>query len=102
MYFERLINTIDIYHQKKIINYLKKLKIDVIIDVGAHKGEFLSYCLQLNKKFKIHCFEPQENIFQELQSKYSKNQLIKFNKIALDNIKKKKFCILVNYHLLLL
>lgn len=53
MYFERLINTIDIYHQKKIINYLKKLKIDVIIDVGAHKGEFLSYCLQLNKKLKF-------------------------------------------------
>ena len=91
MNFEELINTIDIYHQKKIINYLKKLKIEVIVDVGAHKGEFLSYCLQLNKEFKIHCFEPQENIFQELQSKFSKNQFIKLNKLALDNIIKQKF-----------
>ena len=91
MNFEELINTIDIYHQKKIINYLKQLKIEVIVDVGAHKGEFLSYCLQLNKKFKIHCFEPQENIFKELQSKYSKNQLIKFNKLALDDTRREKF-----------
>ena len=101
MNFEELINTIDIYHQKNN-KLFKKLKIDVIVDVGAHKGEFLSYCLQLNKEFKIHCFEPQENIFQELQSNFSKNQFIKLNKLALDNIRKQNFCMLVNYHLLLL
>ena len=43
---EILINIIDkIYHQKKIFAQLKKLNISSVIDVGAHKGEFLSYLL---------------------------------------------------------
>ena len=50
MLFEKIINIFDLYHQKRIINYLKKLNLKYFIDVGAHKGEFLSYILSLNYK----------------------------------------------------
>ena len=44
-----VINKIDsIYHQKKIFKILKDLNMKVVIDVGAHKGEFLSYLLKLD------------------------------------------------------
>jgi hypothetical protein len=32
-----------------MINYIKFLDIDMIIDVGAHKGEFLSHVLKIKK-----------------------------------------------------
>ena len=50
MLFEKIINIFDLYHQKRIINYLKKLNLEYFIDVGTHKGEFLSYILNLNYK----------------------------------------------------
>ena len=59
MLFEKIINIFDLYHQKRIINYLEKLNLKYFVDVGAHKGEFLSYILTLNYK-KIYCFEPQK------------------------------------------
>ena len=65
MFFEKFINIIDKYHQKRIINYLKKLNLKYFIDVGAHKGEFLSYISTLNYK-KIYSFEPQKKIFKIL------------------------------------
>ena len=63
MFFEKIINIFDWYHQKRIINYLKKLNLKYFIDVGAHKGEFLNYLLSINYK-KIYCFEPQKKIFK--------------------------------------
>jgi hypothetical protein len=44
MNFFKIINNLfkitEIKHQAKIINYLKKIKLDSIIDIGAHKGDF--------------------------------------------------------------
>ena len=80
MFFEKIINFFDYYHQNRIINYLKDLNIKYFIDVGAHKGEFLSYLLKLKHK-KIYCFEPQKNIFQLLDKKF-KN----YNKVELYNL----------------
>ena len=69
MFFEKIINIFDLYHQKRIINYLKKLNLKYFIDVGAHKGEFLSYILSLNYK-KIYCFEPQKKVFKVLYKNF--------------------------------
>ena len=80
MFFEKIINFFDYYHQNRIINYLEDLNIKFFIDVGAHKGEFLSYLLKLKHK-KIYCFEPQKNIFQLLDKKF-KN----YNKVELYNL----------------
>ena len=47
MFFENFINVLDVYHQNRIINFIKPYRIKYYIDVGAHKGEFLSYILKL-------------------------------------------------------
>ena len=72
MIYENLINLLDIFHLNRIIIYLNKYKINNIIDVGAHKGEFLSYCLKLNNLNKIFSFEPQKEIFNILEEKFKK------------------------------
>ena len=38
---EKIFNPLSSFHHKRIFMYLKKLDIDKIIDIGAHKGEFL-------------------------------------------------------------
>ncbi len=82
MIFEKIINIFDFYHQRRIINYLKKLNIEYFIDVGAHKGEFLSYISKLKYK-KIYCFEPQKKIFKILQKNFKNKKNIKLFNIAL-------------------
>jgi len=74
MFFENFINVLDVYHQNRIINFIKPYRIKYYIDVGAHKGEFLSYILKL-KYFKIYCFEPQKKAFDKLKIK-AKNKRI--------------------------
>ena len=75
MFFEKIVNIFDLYHQRRIINYLKKLNLKYFIDVGAHKGEFLSYISTLNYK-KIYCFEPQKKIFKILNKNFKNKRII--------------------------
>ena len=82
MFFEKIINIFDLYHQKRIINYLKKLNLEYFIDVGAHKGEFLSYILSLNYK-KIYCFEPQKKIFKILYKNFKNKKNIQIFNLGL-------------------
>jgi len=82
MFFERIYPYLDSYHQRRIINYLNKFKIDYFIDVGAHKGEFLKHILKVKCK-KIYCFEPQNKIFKTLYKKYKNNNKVKLFNIGL-------------------
>lgn len=93
MFFEKIINFFDFFHQSRITKYLKKLEIEYFIDVGAHKGEFLRYLSKLNHK-KIYVFEPQKEIFKILNENFKKNKKIKLFNIALgDKNLKKNFYI---------
>ena len=89
-----ILSLFDYFTEKKILTQLKEnfkeKKTISVIDIGSHKGEFIS---SINKNFvinKAYCFEPNPNIFQILQKKYLYNkkfQLFNFgasNKI--DNI----------------
>ena len=73
------------WHQPKIFDSLKKLKINYIFDVGSHKGESIDYFIELKNLKIIYSFEPQKNIFFFLIKKYKKNKKIFLNKIALSN-----------------
>jgi hypothetical protein len=69
---EKIINFIDIFfHIKRIANFLNDKKIDVIFDIGSHKGEFLKAILKLKSIRKIYCFEPQIRIFKILKYNFS-------------------------------
>ncbi len=81
---ENLFNPLSSFHHKRILKYLFKLDIDKVIDVGAHKGEFLEKMLMIEKIDSFYAFEPQKNIFNELNKKFSNNNKIILYNYAVD------------------
>jgi FkbM family methyltransferase len=81
-----LINIIDkYYHQKIIFKKLKKLKLKVVLDVGAHKGEFAKPLSRILMIKKIYAFEPQKIIFNECNKNLNSIKKIKYINIALSD-----------------
>ena len=81
---EKIFNPLSSLHHKRILNYLNELDIEKIIDIGAHKGEFLENMLKIEKVNSFYAFEPQKNIFNELNKKFSKNEKITLFNFAMD------------------
>ena len=81
---EKIFNPISTFHHKRISRYLKELDIEKIIDIGAHRGEFLESMLKIKKVNSFYAFEPQKNIFNELNEKFSKNEKITLFNFAMD------------------
>ena len=91
MVLENLINFLDKnYHHKRIIKYLKNHKIDLVIDAGAHKGEFLINIIPHVPFKKAYSFEPQLEVFNILKKKLINDERIKHNNLALSEIIEKK------------
>ncbi len=88
-----LLDLFDYFTQKKILKEIKnQLKLErpiTLIDVGAHKGEYIS---SIKKNFpikKIYAFEPNSEIFNILKKKIL---MIKYQFIILVyQTKRKKF-----------
>jgi len=88
---EKIFNPISTFHHKRIFRYLKELDIEKIIDIGAHKGEFLEKMLKIKGVNTFYAFEPQKNIFNELSEKFSNNKKVTLFNYAMDEeITKKK------------
>ena len=91
-----LLNYIDYFQQKKIINFFKKQSINklVLFDVGAHHGETV---FLFHKNFnisKIHCFEASNQNFFVLENNIKKkklNNICNLNNFAAGEKKKKFF-----------
>ena len=81
---EKIFNPLSTFHHKRISKYLSQLDIEKIIDIGAHKGEFLESMLKIDKVNSFYAFEPQKNIFNELSEKFSKNNKITLFNFAMD------------------
>tara|TARA_B100000700_G_C14961300_1_gene816609 strand:- start:805 stop:1488 length:684 start_codon:yes stop_codon:yes gene_type:complete len=91
MLLENFINFLDKnYHHKRIIKFLKKYQIDLFIDIGAHKGEFLLNLVSDIKFKKAYTFEPQEDIFEILKNNLINDKRIIHNNFALSNTNDKK------------
>lgn len=90
MFFEKLFNLLDIIHLNRILNQIKKYNLINLIDVGSHKGEFLSFMIK-NKNIKnFYAFEPQKGPFSILTKKFLKNKNVKLFNLALSDKKEKK------------
>jgi len=92
--FEHIFNIIDkYYHFKNISIYLRKLKINTIIDVGFHKGEFIdnNFFLKKKKNYKI---KTNPKIFNYSKKKFKNKKKIKiFNYCLSDKRENRKFYI---------
>ena len=81
---EKIINPLSTFHHKRISKYLGQLDIEKIIDIGAHKGEFLENMLKIEKVNFFYAFEPQKNIFKVLNEKFVKNKKVTLFNYAMD------------------
>ena len=91
MFLEKIFNPLSNFHHKRISRYLRELDIEKIIDIGAHKGEFLEKMLIIEKVNSFYAFEPQKYIFNELSEKFSNNKKVTLFNCAMDEeIAKKK------------
>lgn len=91
---------IDIYyHQKNIIRYFSRNKIDIkfYCDIGSHKGTYSDLFIKNFKNLKVFMFEPQINIFNFIKKKYKKNKNIKIYNLAISD-KKKSQTLYINKH----
>lgn len=82
----KIINFIDEnYHQKKINQILKKIKINNVVDIGAHKGEFLNNIMKIKNRTNIYSFEPQIEICNQLKKKFKKKKNVKISNFAISD-----------------
>jgi len=84
-----IISIFDYYHNKKILNFLKKeiTELNLLFDIGAHKGETIKLFLNNIKICKIVSFEASPQNFNVLKKKalvFKKKN--KNTKIILENI----------------
>ena len=78
---------IDFYHQKKILNFFKKKKINIrsFVDVGSHKGKYFDLFAKDYKIKKSLLIEPQKQYFHYLKNKYKKFKNINIFNCAVSN-----------------
>ena len=89
--FEFVYSLLDTYfHREKIKRYLLKLDLNcnVILDIGSHRGESISFFNKLYKKSKIFGFEPQKICFQHLKQKFKSKRNIILTNCAIGKKKK--------------
>jgi FkbM family methyltransferase len=77
-------------HKIRISSFLKKQLIETVIDVGAHKGEFIESILKVNSVTEVIGFEPQKKIFNILLKTFCNNNIVSLNNIALSEKEGKK------------
>ena len=82
-FIKLILSIFDFFTQQKILNALKKKiksnKFKILIDVGSHKGEYIS---SLKSKFLIDQtfgFEPNPDIFTILEKKFKSSKIKVFN-----------------------
>ena len=99
--FNIILKIIDYFYQKKIISFFKNtsnLRYDVIIDIGAHKGETISNFLKNFTVKNIYSFEASSKTYKDLEinvnkirKKYNKTQIEIFNTAVGNSNEKKMF-----------
>ncbi len=63
--------------ERKVSNFYKRILDEsrpTILDVGANRGQTIEFFLKLNPQSNLYSFEPNPNLFNELQNKYKSHQ----------------------------
>ena len=66
----------DYFTEKKVLYELKKQFLHrkiLVIDIGAHKGEYISNIIKNFDIYKAYCFEPNPKVFKILKDNISSN-----------------------------
>ena len=101
--FEKAVLFLDNISQKQNFEFIKNIlgeKINVIFDVGCHKGETIDLILKYFKVEKIYAFEPNEDLINKIDK--SKYLNIEFIKKALGEKQESKKFLKATFHQLIL
>lgn len=90
---QKLVKYIDLYsfYPKLRRFYVKHLKnpAPLILDIGSNKGQTIDFFLGINKDSRIIGFEPNKQLFTELQRKYKRNKNIVIHNVGVSKKKGK-------------
>ena len=75
------------YHQKKIINFIKRnnLNLNFFLDIGSHLGTYSDLILKDFSNCKVYMFEPQIRVFKKIKIKYKNRKNIKIYNCAISD-----------------
>ena len=83
VFIKTILNIFDFFTQKKIINEIKSVlnnqRSISLIDVGSHKGEYISSIIKNFNTDKIYGFEPNDEIFKNLTENFSSDKIHLYN-----------------------
>ena len=74
----------NLIHQKRIVKFIGNKNIRIVLDIGAHKGEFLNHIKKIKSIRKVYSLEPQKMIFNELLKEIDNKKFFAYN-IAISN-----------------
>ena len=73
---EKIINFFDLFHTNRIKRFYEAYNLDLVIDVGSHKGEFINFVL--DKNIPIFSFEPNPYLRNLLKKNTNSFNVIKY------------------------
>jgi FkbM family methyltransferase len=80
---ETLYNSSDYFHEKRLKKFYSKKEIDIVIDVGSHKGEFINNVI--DDITPIYSFEPQTSVRNSLIKSTSNKNVKEYFDTALSD-----------------
>jgi len=82
-FIEVVYNFVDRFHARRIRHYFADKRIGFVIDVGAHKGEFIR--LVVNRAVPVFVFEPQTSVHTVLEQAIAGHNVLEFFKCAVSD-----------------
>lgn len=73
------------YEEGRRFQWLEEYNIDCIIDIGANEGQFARKILTIFPEVQIHCFEPLQDVFKQLQFNFKDNKNVFIYNFGLGN-----------------
>ena len=86
-----LYNVVDnLIHQERIVKFIKNRDIRIVVDIGAHKGEFLKHIKKIKSIRKVYSLEPQKMVYNELLKETDNKKFFAYNLAISNNSGKQK------------
>tara|TARA_B100001057_G_scaffold498198_1_gene604482 strand:- start:1152 stop:1841 length:690 start_codon:yes stop_codon:yes gene_type:complete len=79
----------NLIHQKRIVKFINNKDVKIVVDIGAHKGEFLNHIKKINGIRKVFSLEPQKKIYQNLLQEVDNKKFFAYN-IGISNFNGKQ------------
>ena len=74
----------NLIHQERIVKFIDNKNVKIVVDIGAHKGEFLKHIKKIKSIRKIYSLEPQKKVYGDLLKEIDNKKFFAYN-IAISN-----------------